>query len=126
MNAQPRPGSIIVAGSRPSPRLLESEEQECFSPLGVQEREMAVPAEDSAKEMAACAPNTKTYLRRLTASAMGSIARELGVSGSVSLEDLRQMVGGQLEEMGHSPWNVQVDLAETVHGVVFSSFSRER
>ena len=121
LEVPPRPGLIVVAGSRRSPRLLESEEQERLSPWGLErEREMAAPAEDSVEEIVARAPNTKTYpfnSRRLTASVMGRIARELGVGGSASLEDLRQIVGG---EMGHSPWNVQVDLAETERGVVIA------
>ena len=58
--------------------------------------------------------------RRLTASIVNRIAKELGVTGTASLEDLRQIVEGQVEELGHSPPNVRVELVETDRGVVVS------
>lgn len=61
------------------------------------------------EEMAVAGPpreqRTKTFplnSRRLTASVISRIARELGLQIAASLEDTRQVVGGKLEEMGNA------------------------
>ena len=44
--------------------------------------------------------------RRLTATVMGRMAKELGLSISASLEDMRQTVSKKIEELGHELKNV--------------------
>ena len=66
---------------------------------------------------------TKTFplnSRRLTASVVSRIAKELGLEISASLEDTRQVVSGKITEMGRQPQNVQVDLVESGSGVVIT------
>ena len=51
---------------------------------------------------------------------MGRMAKELGLSFSASLEDMRQIVSRKIEELGHEPKNMRVDLEESERGVVIS------
>lgn len=66
---------------------------------------------------------TKTFplnSRRLTASVIGRIARELGLQIAASLEDTRQVVDGKLEEIGKQSQNVRVELRESERGVAIT------
>ena len=48
------------------------------------------------------APDSGTCAQYQDLPVQLAIAGELRIGGSASLEDMRQIVGGQLEEMGHS------------------------
>jgi hypothetical protein len=74
---------------------------------------MAAPTTGTAEEVEARGQTFPLNSRRLTAAVIARVARELGLSVSASLEDLRQIVGGKIEEMGHEPQNVRVTLSET-------------
>ena len=50
--------------------------------------------------------------RRLGFSILRQVAVELGLPGTGSLEDTRQMIDGRLQEHEHEPRNVQVRIIE--------------
>ena len=50
--------------------------------------------------------------RRLGSSILRQVAVELGLPGTGSLEDTRQMIDGRLQEQEHEPRNVQVRIIE--------------
>ena len=81
---------------------------------------MATQAPRTAKEGGPRAPGRALSInsQRLTAAVMCRIARELGVTGLASAEDMRQIVEGKLGELGHPPENVRVELAEMEQGVL--------
>ena len=59
------------------------------------------------------APRRKAILlplnsRRLTAAYLQQLARALELPTAAGAEDIRQMINGMIEEMGHDPMNVQV------------------
>ena len=53
---------------------------------------------------------------RLTGIVMRRVAKELGLSVSASLEDMRQIVSGEIEAAGREPRNVRVELTESERG----------
>ena len=57
--------------------------------------------------------------KRLTAVLIRQLARALEIPTTASLEDVRMLIDGKLEEMGHEPMNVQAVLrpGETVTNV---------
>ena len=65
---------------------------------------------------------------RLTAPIASRIAKELGATGSAFLEDLRQNVEGQVEELGHSPIDIQSHgvLAEQHSGSLNQRWNKDR
>ena len=58
--------------------------------------------------------------RRLTSSRLKRIGESIGVSTEASVSEIRQMIEGKLQDMGHEPCNVQVIVqGEGEHAVLY-------
>ena len=116
-----------MAGSRRSLRTAAVLEGRRIRLTGEVTSTMATQATRTAKEGRPRVPGRALPLnsQRLTDAVMCRIARELGVTGLASAEDMRQIVEGKLGELGHPPENVRVELAEMEQGVVVVLQERE-
>ena len=64
-------------------------------------------------------------LKRLTTDLLEQLARAMNVPTAASVDDLRQLISGKLEEMDKEPMNVQVVLKEAGRGTCLRLQNKE-